>query len=87
MKYENQTLFLDGELTKFTVPDLLHELSQYKGKKISTIDLLKVSSIDSAAVAFLDELVFNLQEFKPQLVNMNDIVESAVSTFSSLSTL
>ena len=85
MKYENQTLFLERELTKFTVPDLLHELSQYKGKKISTIDLLKVSSIDSAGVAFLDELVFNLQEFKPQLVNMNDIVESAVSTFSSLS--
>ncbi|MBC8416395.1 MAG: MlaE family lipid ABC transporter permease subunit [Candidatus Cloacimonetes bacterium] len=85
MKYENQTLFLDGKLTKFTVPDLLHELSQYKGKKISTIDLSEVSSIDSAGVAFLDELVLNLHKFKPQLANMNEIVESAVSTFTSLS--
>jgi ABC-type transporter Mla MlaB component len=73
MKYENQTLFLDGKLTKFTVPDFLHELSQYKGKKISTIDLSGVSSIDSAGTAFLDELILNLQEFKPQLVNMNEI--------------
>ena len=85
MKYENQILFLDGELTKFTVPDLLHELSQYEGKKISTIDLSEVSSIDSAGVAFLDELVLNLHKFKPQLANMNEIVESAVSTFTSLS--
>ncbi len=85
MKYENQILFLDGKLTKFTVPDLLHELSLYKGKKISTIDLSGVSSIDSAGTAFLDELILNLQEFKPQLVNMNEIVESAVSTFTSLS--
>jgi len=85
MKYENHTLYLERELTKFTVPDLLHELSQYKGKKISTIDLSGVNSIDSAGVAFLDELVLNLQEFKPQLKNMNEIVESAVSTFTSLS--
>ena len=85
MKYENQTLFLERELTKFTVPNLLYELSQYKGKKISTIDLAGVSSIDSAGTAFLDELVLNLQEFKPQLANMNEIVEIAVSTFTSLS--
>ncbi len=85
MKYENQILFLDGKLTKFTVPGLLHELSQYKGNKIRTIDLSGVSSIDSAGIAFLDELVLNLQEFKPQLVNMTEIVESAVSTFTSLS--
>ena len=85
MKYKNQILFLDGKLTKFTVPGLLPELSQYKGKKISTIDLSEVSSIDSAGVAFLDELVLSLQEFTPQLVNMNEIVESAVFTFTSLS--
>ena len=85
MKYENKILFLERELTKFTVPDLLHELSYYKGKEISTIDLSEVSSIDSAGTAFLDELVLNLQEFNPRIVNKNKIVENAISTFTSLS--
>ncbi|MCK4311250.1 MAG: MlaE family lipid ABC transporter permease subunit [Candidatus Cloacimonetes bacterium] len=84
MEYRDQTLFLEGELTKFTVSPLLKEFSNFRERKITSIDLAGVTSIDSAGTAFIDELRQILKEFTPNLVNLNNTVENAIKTFSSM---
>jgi len=79
MEYKDKTLILEGKITRFTVPSLLAKISRID--KIKSIDLRKVSAIDSAGVAFLDELSL---KFSPEIINASKEVEAAIKTFSSL---
>lgn len=83
MEYKLQKLLFDGELTKHTVPSLLNEFSQHKEQTITSFDLQKVSKIDSAGVALIDELLEQLDLEPKESLSMNDQVESAYNTFSS----
>ncbi len=84
MELKDKTLTLEGELTKFTVTALLQEFSQYKSKVISKIDMKKVTFVDSAGIAFLDEIYLSLERYSPVLINMNNEIDNAFKTFSSL---
>jgi ABC-type transporter Mla MlaB component len=61
MEYRAQSLFLDGELTKHTVPALNIEFYKYIDNAITTIDLQEISKIDSAGIAFIDEILSQLE--------------------------
>jgi len=82
MKLENKTLFLVNDLNKNTVPSLLREFSQYETTDIELIDLSNVLSIDSAGVAFLDELSLKLKDHSPKIINVSENIQAAISTFS-----
>ena len=83
MEYKDKTLFLEGDVTKFTTTDLLAEFSRIKISEIEFIDLQKVKSIDSAGVAFIDELKFKLKDFSPQLINVAEDINASLETFSA----
>ncbi|MDP8201804.1 MAG: MlaE family lipid ABC transporter permease subunit [Candidatus Tenebribacter burtonii] len=83
MEYREQTLFLDGELTKYTVPALNDEFLKYSGQIILTLDLQKVTKIDSAGIAFIDEMLTKLKLDPNNSLSMNEMVEIAYSTFTS----
>jgi len=62
-KIENNSLILEGELNAKTVPDAFNKLSHIlKQQSPAMIDLAAVTSIDSAGVAFLDELHVRLAQ-------------------------
>jgi phospholipid/cholesterol/gamma-HCH transport system permease protein len=84
MKYSNQTLFLQNELNKETVPKLYTEILKLKKEIITNIDLQEVTKIDSAGVAFLDYLFQIYNDPKPVLVNSSAEIEKTLETFTSL---
>jgi len=87
LKVINQVLTLEGELTKITVPSLYKELKKaLKEEAVTMIDLGKVSTIDSAGVAFLDEIqeiisgkseILLFKGAKPEL-------QAVIDTFSTI---
>jgi len=83
MEYKGQTLFLDGELTKYTVPALNDKFLKIKIEQIRVVDLEKITKIDSAGVAFIDELIIELK-LNPDIdLIMSKIVLTAYKTFTS----
>ena len=84
MEYREQSLFFEGELTKHTVPALNNEFSQYKDKTIVSIDLHMITKIDSAGIAFVDEMLLQLDEEPSNFLFMNDVVKTAYKTFTSI---
>jgi len=83
MKYKNNTLFLQGKVDKFTVKSLLQEFSFYKEKPIKLIDLSDVETLDSAGVAFLDQIKQILQNHNPVLTNAKPELKQTMNIFST----
>jgi phospholipid/cholesterol/gamma-HCH transport system permease protein len=84
MEYRSQSLFFDGELTKHTVPALNDEFSKFKDQTILTLDLLKITKIDSAGIAFIDEILSQLKLNPNDALSMNEMVRTAYDTFTSV---
>lgn len=85
-KYTDNVLFLDAELNSATVPDIALEAKRLcHGNKPGMIDLTGIKSIDSAGVAFLDQLQ---EKFAAKgallLKGANPDVQAVIDTFSSL---
>lgn len=83
MEYKDKTLFLEGDITKFTATALLAEFSKSKILEVEFIDLQNVKSIDSAGVIFIDEIKLKLKDFSPQLINVAEEINASIETFSS----
>lgn len=83
MEYRVQSLFLYGELTKYTVSVLINEFSKYSDRTITTIDLHEVTKIDSAGIAFIDEILLQLKLNPEDSLSMNEMVKIAYNTFTS----
>lgn len=83
MELREQSLFFEGELTKQTVPALNNEFLKYNDQMISTIDLQQVSKIDSAGIAFVDEILSQLELNPDDSLSMNEMVRIAYTTFTS----
>ena len=83
MELREQSLFFEEELTKYTVPALNDEFLKYSEQIILTLNLQKVTKIDSAGVAFIDEMVTKLGLDPNNSLLMNEMVEIAYSTFTS----
>ncbi|MCD4818036.1 MAG: ABC transporter permease [Candidatus Cloacimonetes bacterium] len=84
MKIIEKTLILQGEINKFTVPNLLNRWEKYTSQKLEYIDLEKVISIDSAGVAFLDVIQLKNQDSFRKLLNIPINISQTIKTFSSL---
>ncbi len=82
MRFEANTLFLSGEITRHTVSGLLTQLERVRPGQLEAIDLAEVEFIDSAGVAFLDELRWRYRSDAPRLVNIGDDISDAIETFS-----
>jgi len=83
MEYKTQSLFFDEELTKYTVPALNEIFSKYRDKTITSIDLQKITKIDSAGIAFIDEIISQLELDPNNSLSMNEMVKTAYDTFTS----
>ncbi|MCF7814832.1 MAG: ABC transporter permease, partial [Candidatus Cloacimonetes bacterium] len=84
MELKQNTLFLQGSLDKFTVPDLTGKLTSLKNVRILKIDLSEVTNIDSAGVAFLDSIIERFPKEKPVLINYDGNLKKSIDTFSSI---
>jgi phospholipid/cholesterol/gamma-HCH transport system permease protein len=80
MQIINNVLFIKGELTKFSVPDLWKKASANKTGDFNAIDLSELKKTDSSGIAFLDEL---RSEYKVKFVNIPDKLKGSFETFSS----
>lgn len=82
MHCKNNILFIETDLTKKEIPVKMNELKKFVDKKITQIDLDAVKIIDSAGVAFLDELQ---QKFSTtELINLSPEIERTYKIFNSL---
>lgn len=82
----DRTLMLEGELNKLTVPIASKELkATIKQRPVNMIDLSRVSAIDSAGVAFLEELQLYLSSHTSLLLikGASSNVQAVIDTFSS----
>ncbi|HNX00832.1 MAG TPA: MlaE family lipid ABC transporter permease subunit [Candidatus Cloacimonadota bacterium] len=88
MEILNNRLFLKGKLDFYTTPDLFDDWNKLDGKeKVTVIDLSGVESIDSAGVAFIDEIYQELI-ISDRNIYFSDIPErirESLHTFSSKS--
>ncbi|MBN2461322.1 MAG: MlaE family lipid ABC transporter permease subunit [Candidatus Cloacimonetes bacterium] len=82
MNYSDKKLFLQGALTKSTVPVLSGQVHEFLGREIRFIDLNEVTAIDSAGVAFLDDLQERLQQYRPRVVNLSPAVRDTIKVFT-----
>ena len=82
IKHSEKTLTFEVDLLKDNIADLLKQVEEYKFSPIEIIDLINVSSIDSAGVVFLDEIYTNFNE--PEFINSSAKITSAITKFSSL---
>ncbi|MCD8478888.1 MAG: STAS domain-containing protein [Candidatus Cloacimonetes bacterium] len=88
MKVVNNTLYLEGELSKHLVPALEHELDKLiKKEHINTIDLAGITMIDSAGVALFGELHSKLEARNSILMfrKANPSIQAVIDTFGTLS--
>ncbi len=82
IRSQDSQLILEGLLSIQTVPELQKNLKQTRLETVKTVDLSGIDYIDSAGVAFLEELIdrtgstLNLQK-------ANEKVQRALETFSS----
>ncbi len=87
LELHSDVLTLSGELNNQTVPDAVKELSSLRKQgTISTIDLSEITMIDSAGVAFLDEVHHQLLEDpKARLFDkVPSQVQAMIDTYSTL---
>ncbi|MBN1948903.1 MAG: MlaE family lipid ABC transporter permease subunit [Candidatus Cloacimonetes bacterium] len=84
MKYQNNILYLSGNLLKGSIPGLLKQVSHFTLRDLHTIDLQDVADIDSAGVAFLDEIIARTGREQVQIINKSPQVAQSIETFSSL---
>ena len=84
MEYRAQSLFFEGELTKHTVPALSNEFSKYNDQTIFTLDLQHVTKIDSAGIAFIDDILSQLGLDPNDSLSLNEMVRTAYDTFTSI---
>ncbi len=84
MELKEQSLIFDGELTKHTVPALNDKFLKFKVNKISTLDLQEITKIDSAGIAFIDEMFLQLELDPTDSLYMNEMVKTAYNTFTSV---
>jgi len=84
MEYKARSLFFDGELTKHTVPALDEGFLKLKTRDIFSLDLKEVTKIDSAGVAFIDEMLLQLELDPTDSLLMNEMVNIAFNTFTSV---
>jgi len=75
-------LILDGPLSIHTIPELQKNLKQTRLDTVTTIDLSGVDYIDSAGVAFLEQLTERTGS-AANLQKANEKVQRALETFSS----
>ncbi|MDI3503798.1 MAG: phospholipid/cholesterol/gamma-HCH transport system permease protein [Candidatus Cloacimonadota bacterium] len=86
----DRTLVLEGELNKLTVPIAAKELkATIKQNPVTMIDLSRISMIDSAGVAFLEELQLYLAPKTTLLLikGASSNVQAVIDTFSSSDSL
>lgn len=87
LKLSNDVLTFTGELNKLTVPDASKELSKlFKQGTLGKIDLGELTMIDSAGVAFLDEVHQNLAG-DPQKYILDRVpprIQAVIDTYSTL---
>lgn len=83
MKYQNNILFLSGSLLKSNVPGLLKQIVRFPVGDIKIIDLADVADIDSAGVAFLDEIIARSGQVQVQIINKSPQIAQSIETFSS----
>ena len=83
MKFTKQLLLINGELTKHTVPALNDEFSKYSDRTITTIDLQQITKVDSAGIAFVDDMVSRLELDPDASLSMNKLVKTAYYIFTS----
>jgi len=82
----NKVLILEGELNKSSVPDGQKELKKLlKNDSVTMIDLGGITAIDSAGVAFLDELQESIAKRSEILLfkGANAEVQAVIDTFST----
>ncbi len=87
LKLSNKVLILEGELDKLTVPDALKKLKNLvKEDQITMIDLGGIKMIDSAGVAFLDEMREILSEKSEILMfkGADPEVQAVIDTFTTI---
>jgi len=87
MRVSQNTLYLEGELSKFTVTTLEPELYKLiKNEHVSVVDLSAVHKIDSAGVAFLDEIHSRLETDKGILLFKGAAaeVQAVIDTFTTI---
>jgi len=82
IKYSENTLFIEVNLVKENLPDLLSKIEDLRKEPITKIDLKSVNYIDSAGVIFLDEILMIFG--KASLINKSVKIASAINKFSSL---
>jgi len=85
-KTVNNVMYIDGDLTSLSVTTYFHQYKlQHKKLSVSMIDLSGINNIDSAGVAFLDELHSDLASKGILLFSgAKPEVQSIIETFSSL---
>ncbi len=83
MELREQSLFFEGELTKQTVPALSNIFQKHIDHTIFTINLQQVTKIDSAGIAFVDEILSQLELNPDDSLSMNEMVSTAYDTFTS----
>lgn len=79
------TLFFKGVITKVEVPALMEGCNKLDYKKVHAIDMAEVQTIDSAGIAFLDELRSRIEKYYPslQLINVSKEMEDTIEVFTS----
>ncbi|MCB5271129.1 MAG: MlaE family lipid ABC transporter permease subunit [Candidatus Cloacimonetes bacterium] len=83
----SDALTLTGELNHHTVPDAAKEISRlFKEGTISKIDLGELTMIDSAGVAFLDEMHLKLSEYSKEQIfqKVPAKIQAMIDTYSTL---
>ncbi|MCF7859350.1 MAG: MlaE family lipid ABC transporter permease subunit [Candidatus Cloacimonetes bacterium] len=83
MQYKDNKLIITGKLTKQTVPALYTEFLELKADPINNLDFQDVTQVDSAGIAFIDELMQQLKIDEKSALKMNEIVKTAYITFTS----
>lgn len=84
MKIENNKILFSGELNRFTADKILAKFKKEKKANINELDLKDVELIDSAGVALLDEIMHLLESNNPKIINASNIIQEAITTFTSL---
>ena len=84
LEFQNSVLTFSGNIDKFNIPELIAAYQKLKILRLERIDLQNLEQIDSAGVAFLDKLLLEYSDFKPELVHANESVQNTINTFSSL---
>lgn len=87
LELSSDVLTLTGELNNLTVPDAVKEFSRLqKGSAVSKVDLGELTMIDSAGVAFLDEIYLELAEDSKQRLfdKVPAKIQAMIDTYSAL---